>query len=199
MPRARGQIDEQKSQAILQAAASLFVEKGAKASMSEIARRAGVSKQTLYNRFASKTEIGRDLAAQRSDAVTAPLASGAEPEAVLAAIAETLISKICTGGKGAALRGVALVSPEAPELARVIYDAGPGESVRRIAAWLKVQDEARRLSVPDPLAAAEMFTGMALGHGHLRSVLGLPHPDIADLPARARDVARRFVRAFAPE
>src|SRR5690606_31223753 len=199
MPRARGQIDEQKSQAILQAAASLFVEKGAKASMSEIARRAGVSKQTLYNRFATKTEIGRALAAQRSDAVTAPLTSGAEPEAVLAAIAETLISKICTGGKGASLRGVALVSPEAPELARAIYDAGPGESVRRIAAWLKVQDEARRLSVPDPLAAAEMFTGMALGHGHLRSVLGLPHPEIADLPARARDVARRFVRAFAPE
>src|SRR5690606_34373141 len=105
MPRARGQIDEQKSQAILQAAASLFVEKGAKASMSEIARRAGVSKQTLYNRFATKTEIGRALAAQRSDAVTAPLTSGAEPEAVLAAIAETLISKICTGGKGASLRG----------------------------------------------------------------------------------------------
>src|SRR5690606_40379077 len=128
------------------------------------------------NRFASKTEIGRALAAQRSDAVTAPLASGAEPEAVLAAIAETLISKICTGGKGASLRGVALVSPEAPELARAIYDAGPGESVRRIAAWPKGQDEARRLSVPDPLAAAALVTGMALGHGQLRPAPGPPPP-----------------------
>ena len=198
MPRAPGQVDEHKSEAILQAASDLFVEKGAGASMTEIARRAGVSKQTLYNRFPTKTDIGRALAAQRSDVVTAPLTSGAAPEDVLTAIAETLIGKICREGKGASLRGVALMSPEAPELARAIYDAGPGESVRRIAAWLAEQDRLGRLSVPDPTAAAEMFAGMALGHGHLRSVLGLPHPDADHAAARARETARRFIRAFAP-
>ncbi|MNU97591.1 TetR/AcrR family transcriptional regulator [Brevundimonas sp. CEF1] len=198
MPRAPGQIDELKSAAILQAASDLFVEKGAGASMTEIARRAGVSKQTLYNRFPTKTDIGRALAAQRSDAVTAPLRSGAAPEEVLTAIAETLISKICCEGKGASLRGVALMSPEAPELARAIYDAGPGESVRRIAAWLTEQDRLGLLSVPNPAAAAEMFAGMVLGHGHLRAVLGLPHPRDDDAPARARETARRFIRAFAP-
>ncbi|PQZ78608.1 MULTISPECIES: TetR/AcrR family transcriptional regulator [unclassified Brevundimonas] len=199
MPRAPGQIDALKSAAILQAASDLFVEKGAGASMTEIARRAGVSKQTLYNRFPTKTDIGRALAAQRSDAVTAPLTSGAAPEDVLTAIAETLISKICREGKGASLRGVALMSPEAPELARAIYDAGPGESVRRIAAWLSEQDRLGLLSVPDPASAAEMFAGMVLGHGHLRAVLGLPHPRTDDAPARARETARRFIRAFAPD
>jgi AcrR family transcriptional regulator len=199
MPRAPGQVDELKSAAILQAASDLFVEKGAGASMTEIARRAGVSKQTLYNRFPTKIDIARALAAQRSDAVTAPLKSGAAPEAVLAAIAETLITKICREGKGASLRGVALMSPEAPELARAIYDAGPGESVRRIAAWLAEQDRLGLLCVPDPAAAAEMFSGMVLGHGHLRSVLGLPHPHQDEAPARARETARRFMRAFAPD
>ncbi|MEG0817822.1 MAG: TetR/AcrR family transcriptional regulator [Brevundimonas sp.] len=199
MPRAPGQIDALKSAAILQAASDLFVEKGAGASMTEIARRAGVSKQTLYNRVPTKTDIGRALAAQRSDAVTAPLTSGAAPEDVLTAIAETLITKICREGKGASLRGVALMSPEAPELARAIYDAGPGESVRRIAAWLAEQDRLGLLSVPDPAAAAEMFSGMVLGHGHLRAVLGLPHPDADDAAARARETARRFIRAFAPD
>ena len=198
MPRAPGQIDELKSAAILQAASDLFGEKGAGASMAEIARRAGVSKQTLYNRFPTKTDIGRALAAQRSDAVTAPLTSGAAPEEVLSAIAETLITKICREGKGASLRGVALMSPEAPELSRAIYDAGPGESVRRIAAWLAEQDRLGLLCVPDPAAAAEMFSGMVLGHGHLRSVLGLPHPHQDEAPARARETARRFIRAFAP-
>jgi AcrR family transcriptional regulator len=198
MPRAPGQVDELKSAAILQAASDLFVEKGAGASMTEIARRAGVSKQTLYNRFPTKIDIARALAAQRSDAVTAPLKSGAAPEAVLAAIAETLITKICREGKGASLRGVALMSPEAPELARAIYDAGPGESVRRIGAWLAEQDRLGLLCVPDP-AAAEMFSGMVLGHGHLRSVLGLPHPHQDEAPARARETARRFIRAFAPD
>lgn len=199
MPRAPGQVDEQKSQAILQAAQDLFTEKGAGASMAEIARRAGVSKQTLYNRFPSKTDIGRALAGQRSDAITAPLRSGAAPEDVLAAIAETLICKIRQGGKGASLRGVALMSPEAPELAQAIYDAGPGESVRRIALWLREQDRLGRLSVPDPALAAEMFAGMVLGHGHLRAVLGLPQPHGVDAAVRGRETARRFMKAFAPE
>ncbi|EHN76679.1 TetR family protein, partial [Streptomyces coelicoflavus ZG0656] len=54
MARRRGQVDEKKSEAILEAAATLFAEKGLSASMEEIARLAGVSKQTVYNRFASK-------------------------------------------------------------------------------------------------------------------------------------------------
>lgn len=199
MPRIAGQIDESKSEAILEAAASLFAEKGVRASMAEIARRAGVSKQTLYNRFPTKGDIARALAGRRSDAITAPLRGGGEPEDVLATLAETLILKICRGDKGASLRGVALMSPDEPELARAIYEAGPGESLRRIAAWLAELDRRGVLTVPDPLAAAEMFTGMALGHGHLRSVLGLPHPHLDDPAARARDVARRFLRAFAPD
>ncbi|MGH7026890.1 TetR/AcrR family transcriptional regulator [Brevundimonas sp.] len=199
MPRIPGQIDERKSEAILQAASDLFVEKGAQASMAEIARRAGVSKQTLYNRFPSKAEIGRALAARRSDAVTAPLRVHDAPEAVLAAVAEALITKVREGHKGASLRGVALMSPEAPDLAAAIYDAGPGESLRRLAAWLAEQDRLGVLAVPDPAHAAEMFSGMTLGHGHLRSILGVPHPPIADVRARAQEIARRFFRAFAPD
>ena len=197
MPRAPGQIDEQKSAAILQAASDLFVEKGASASMAEIARRAGVSKQTLYNRFPSKAEIGRTLAARRSDSITAPLRGGDLPEEVLAAVAEALITKVRESHKGASLRGVALMSPEAPDLAAAIYDAGPGDSLRRLAAWITEQDRLGAIAAPDPLHAAEMFTGMALGHGHLRAILGVPHPPLADVRGRAREVARRFLRAFA--
>lgn len=199
MPRALGQIDEYKSRAILRAAAELFREKGAKVSMAEVARRAGVSKQTLYNRYPTKTAIARDLAAQRSEETVAPLASNLDVETALTALAETLIRRVCIEGRGVALRGMALASPEAPELARAVYDAGPGQNLRRLAVWLEEQDRLGCLSAPDPAAAAEMFTGMVLGHGHLRSVLGLPHPAIDDIPARAREAARRFVRAFAPE
>lgn len=196
MPRVAGQIDPRKSEAILEAATALFAERGGAVSMEEIARRAGVSKQTLYNRFASKAEIARALSAQRSDAITAPLRTDGDPQTVLTALATTLIDKICNVDKGASLRGVALMSPDAPDIARAIYDAGPGESLRRLAVWLSDQDRAGRLSVPDPAHAAEMFTGMTLGHGHLRAILGVPHPE-ADIPARATEVARRFVRAFA--
>ncbi|CAN5196946.1 TetR/AcrR family transcriptional regulator [soil metagenome] len=195
MPRVAGQIDPRKSEAILEAATALFSERGGAVSMEEIARRAGVSKQTLYNRYASKAEIGRALAARRSDAITAPLRTDGDPQTVLTALAATLIDKICNVDKGASLRGVALMSPEAPDIAQAIYEAGPGESVRRLAAWLEDQGRLGHLSVQDPVHAAEMFTGMALGHGYLRAMLGVPQP-AADIPARAAEVARRFVRAF---
>lgn len=197
MPRVAGQVDEAKTEAILEAALALFTEKGGLASMEEIARRAGVSRQTLYNRFPSKVEIGRALAARRSDAISAPLRTGGDPEAVLTAMAAGMLRKICGSEPGGSMRGVVLMSPHAPEMAQAIYEAGPAEGLRRLAAWLLEQDRAGRLTVPDPAAAAEMFAGMVLGHGHLRGVLGLPHP-VFDLDARARETARRFLRAFAP-
>ena len=197
MPRIIGQIDEKKSEAILEAAMQLFAEKGGAASMEQIARRAGVSKQTLYNRYASKVEIGRAMAERRSEAITAPLRTGGEPVEVLTALARTMLDKLCTAEGRTAMRGVALISPQAPDLAEAVYHAGPGESLRRLSLWLEEQDRLGRLSVPDPLHAAEMFTGMTMGHGHLRGILGVEQPEI-DQPRRARETAERFIRAFAP-
>lgn len=197
MSRVAGQIDPAKTEAILEAASALFMEKGALASMEEIARRAGVSRQTLYNRFPSKVEIGRALAARRSDAISAPLRAGGDPETVLTAMAAALLHKLCGAAPGASMRGVVLMTPHAPELGEAIYQAGPAATLGRLSAWLAEQDQLGLLSVPDPLAAAEMYSGMVLGHGHLRGVLGLPHPPF-DVEARAREAARRFIRAFAP-
>jgi TetR/AcrR family transcriptional regulator, mexJK operon transcriptional repressor len=196
MPRIAGQIDETKTEAILDAAMALFSEKGALASMDAIARRAGVSRQTLYNRFPSKVEIGRALAARRSDAISAPLRTGGDPETVLTAMAGAMLEKLMAKTVGSSMRGVALLSPTDPELAAAIYEAGPAEGLRRLSAWLKEQDGRGLLRVPDPDAAAEMFAGMVLGHGHLRGVLGIAHPHF-DRDARAAEAARRFLRAFA--
>ncbi len=196
MARVRGQVDETKTEAILEAATALFGEKGALASMEAIARRAGVSRQTLYNRFPNKLEIGRALAARRSDAISAPLRAGGEPEAVLTAFAVGLLDKLLRVDAGASLRGVALMSPEMPDLADAIYQAGPAEGLRRLAAWLAEQDRLGLLSIPQPAVAAEMFAGMVLGHGHLRAILGVAQPPL-DLEARAAEATRRFLRAFA--
>ena len=196
MARIRGQVDESKTEAILNAASALFSEQGGGVSMEAIAKRAGVSRQTLYNRFPSKVEIGRALASRRMDAISAPLRDGGDPERVLTTLAAMLLDKIVSDDGRASMRGVALMSPHAPEVALAIYEAGPRESLRRLSAWLADQDRMGALSVPDPDLAAEMFAGMVLGHGHLRGVLGVPHPPI-DRDARAAETARRFLRAFA--
>lgn len=196
MSRVAGQIDESKTEAILEAASDLFAEKGAMVSMEQIARRAGVARQTLYNRYPSKADIGRALAARRSDAISAPLRAGGDPETVLTALAHGMLEKICGSNARASMRGVVLMSPHAPEVAAAIYEAGPAESLRRLSVWLVAQDRQGLLSAPDPDAAAEIFSGMVLGHGHLRAVLGIAQP-VFDRETRAREAARRFLRAFA--
>lgn len=197
MARVRGQVDETKTEAILEAALQLFAEKGALASMEQIARRAGVSRQTLYNRYPSRVELGRALAGRRSDAISAPLRTGGDPATVLTALAAGMLDKLCRPEAGATMRGVALTSAETPDLAAAVYQAGPAEGLRRLSAWLAEQHRLGLIAAPDPDAAAEMFSGMVLGHGHLRGVLGVPHPPF-DRDARAAETARRFLRAFAP-
>lgn len=197
MPRIAGQIDPRKSEAILEAALALFAEHGPSVTMEAIAREARVSKQTLYNRFASKADIARALAERRSQYVTAPLRTDGDPETVLTALAAALLERVCTQAKGESLRAVALMTPAAPDLALAIYEGGPGASLRKLSAWLQAQDAKGLLKTPDPDLAAEMFTGMVLGHGHLRSLLNVPHPT-ERFEARAAEAARRFVKAFAP-
>ena len=199
MARRQGQVDEKKSAAILDAATTLFADKGLAVTMDEIARIAGVSKQTVYNRFASKLEIAQALANRRSDAIAAPLRGEGEPAAVLETLALTLLDKVCHPDKVGSMRGVALVSVEAPEIARAVYEAGPRRGVRLLAAWLAEQTRKGRLDVPEPEEAAEMFTGLVLGHGHLRAMLDVPQIAPDRRGARAREAARVFLAAYAPK
>ena len=198
MPRAPGQIDESKTEALLDAASALISEHGATVSMEAIARRAGVSKQTLYNRFPSRVAIARALAARRADALTLTLKSGDDPETVLIAYATGLLEKIILDESTTALRNVALIAPQAPGLAAAVYEAGPAEGLRRLSDWLAEQTRAGRLNTPNPDEAAEMFTGLVLGHAHLRSMLNVPQIDDERRAHRAREAARIFVTAYAP-
>ncbi|WP_395944347.1 TetR/AcrR family transcriptional regulator C-terminal domain-containing protein [Brevundimonas sp.] len=199
MARRQGQVDERKSEAILDAAAALFADKGLQAKMEEIARLAGVSKQTVYNRFASKLEIAQALANKRVEDIIAPLRGAGDPQAVLESLALTLLNKVCSADKVGSMRGVALVSTEAPEIARAIYEAGPRRSLRELAAWLTEQTRLGRLEVADPEQAAEMFSGLVLGHGHLRAMLDVPQLAPEKRAARASEAARIFVAAHPPK
>ena len=153
MPRARGQIDEHKSDAILAAAVELFSTKGPATTMADIARAAGVSKQTLYNRYPNKSELARTLLSQRSLAITSPLGNDGPLEEALEGVAKGLIERVLDPHSSDHLRAMAMSSHDDPELARAVFEAGPKQSLSRIADWLSRQHEAGRLSVPNPAEA----------------------------------------------
>ena len=200
MPRLAGQIDVAKNEAILDAAIEVLAVRGLLASMEEIARRAGVSKQTIYNHYGSKAELVHAIAGRRVGELTAPLAApdvAGHPEEALANYAGGLLRSFLKS-KGLGLLRLAVISAtDSPEIAKVLYEAGVVATRRRLADFLSRETQAGRLNTPDPMQAAEFFAGMVGGQTQLAALLGAsPARTDAQIEALAREVASRFVRAY---
>lgn len=200
MPRLVGQIDISKTEAILDAASEVLAERGLAAPIEEIARRAGVSKQTIYNRYGGKTELIQALVGKRVDNITAPLRSpGAEehPEETLAAYARSLLVVIEKGGYSL-MRLTIQSAGELPELAREVYANGPMRSRGQLAEYLELETRAGRMKVEDPMQAAEFFGGMVMANRQIQALLRLPTGlTDAEIDRLAAEAARVFMRAYA--
>ncbi|MBO9710022.1 MAG: TetR/AcrR family transcriptional regulator [Caulobacter sp.] len=201
MPRVAGQIDVAKTEAILDAAVEVIGQRGLGAPMEAIAKRAGVSKQTVYNHYGSKAELVRALMARRVAAITAPLRGpGAieNPREALEGFARSMLETVMTTKSYAILRVVIQGAGEMPDVAREVFEAGPRQTRRQLALFLEEESRLGRMNVPDPDQAAEFFGGMVMSHHQLRSLLGLPSEKTADeFAALAAEAAARFMRAYA--
>ena len=202
MARAQGQIDLAKFEAILEAAADVMSERGVQAPVDEIARRAGVSKQTIYNQFGSKAEVVRVLAARRVDEITAALTAPTameDPQTALAGYARVLLDVLLQPRGLALFRMCMLGADVMPDVSRAMYEAGPRSTRRRLAEFLDAETRAGRLACPDPMEAAEFFGGMVVSTRQSALMLGMPRTltDV-DLDHIANEAAARFLRAYAP-
>ncbi|WP_337185823.1 TetR/AcrR family transcriptional regulator [Phenylobacterium sp.] len=202
MPRVAGRIDLSKNEAILDAAVEVLTERGVAASMEEIARRAGVSKQTVYNHYGSKAELIRALMARRVHEITASLETpGAveNPREALAAFARILLETAMTPRAAAFMRTAMLDATRQADLGVAVFEAGPRASRRKLAQFLALETAAGRLNCPDPQEAAEFFAGMVLGSYQTASLLGVDTTlDDFRVDRLAREAAHRFLRAYAP-
>ncbi|MBS0408971.1 MAG: TetR/AcrR family transcriptional regulator [Proteobacteria bacterium] len=200
MPRIAGQIDLAKTEAILEATSEAIYERGLSVSMDEIARRAGVSKQTVYNHYGSKSELVRALIARRVDSITAALeVPGAveRPQDALADYARALLETI-TMPRGVTLMRLIIASVAAePDLALSVFNAGARASRAKLAEFLARETAAGRLAIDDVDEAADFFAGMVVSHRQLSLLLGLPS-DLSNprIERIATEAARRFLRAY---
>lgn len=201
MPRVAGQIDEAKTEAILDAAADVFADRGLAAPMEAIARRAGVSKQTLYNRYRGKNDLVRALVIQKSDQIIGSLHArdaAAPPREVLADFARNMLN-LANSKSPVFLRTIIQSAGEMPDLAQEVFEAGPLRSRLELAAYLAEQTRLGRLAVTEPEEAAEFFAGMVTGQRQLRALLGLNKPMPPEQIDRlAQEAADRFVKAYTP-
>ena len=200
MPRAPGQIDLAKTEAILDAAAEVFGERGLAASMEEIARRARVSKQTIYNHYGSKPELIRAIVDRRVAEITAPLLMPEavdHPEEALAALGRSMLTAVLTVRGTSMLRMTVESAAEQPDLARAFFEAGPATSRRRLAEFLTMETENGRMAVDDPVMAAEFFASMVIGGHQIAQLLGVERQFTPEEIDRvAGEAAARFMKAY---
>jgi TetR/AcrR family transcriptional repressor of mexJK operon len=199
MPRRSGQVDVAKAEAMLVAATEVISERGFGAPVEAIAKRAGVSKQTLYNHFGGKAGLLRALIRQRVDDLTAPLAEGGDgTESILAAFALDLMQAMLSPANIAMTRVAIQGASDMPEIAQAMHETGAIPALDRLARFLAAETTAGRLDVDDPAGAAELFAGM-VGARQVRALMGLPaDSDAATLERLCATIARRFVVAYAP-
>lgn len=170
--------------------------------MSAIARHAGVSKQTVYNHYGSKAELMRALMQRRVESITASLREpGAvdNPTEALEAYARSVLETMITTKSYSMMRVIILGSGEMPDIAQEVFEAGPQNARRQLAAFLETETRLGRMKVEDFDQAAEFFSGMVMGHSQLRALLRLPSEKSQEQFGRlAREAAERFMRAYAP-
>jgi TetR/AcrR family transcriptional repressor of mexJK operon len=182
---------------VLRAAAESFMRRGYQASIEEIARRAGVAKQTVYHHFPSKDTLFKQVAHELTRAVLVELESDADLRTALVRFAIAYRTR-ALGAQG--LATFRTVLPEVPRfraLARAMYDAGAGEMVRQLAAYLERAMRAAELRRDDPQFAAELLLGMLAGHDRVKRLFGVERANGAD-QTRSRQIVDCFLRAYRP-
>ncbi len=189
--------------AILAAAEDVFLRDGyVGASMDEVARLAGASKQTVYRHFGSKERLFVELVSSMTDAAGDAAgheadASG-EVEAVLVGLASAMLDGVLTPR---ILRLRRLVIGEAnrfPELGRALHAHGPARAIagveRRLRAWV----DAGLLPEHDTAAAARHWNWLVMG-GPLNDAMLLGDdaiPGAAERRAHAEAAVAAFLRSL---
>jgi len=181
---------------VLRAATSAFLAHGYRSSVDEIARRAGVAKQTVYHHFPSKDLLFKDVARELARRVLIELEeSPSDLRAGLVAFGEAYRERALGAAGIATFRTLVPEIPRFRALARSMYEASAGEMVRRIAAVLEREMQAGRLRRADPDFAAELLLGMLVGQDRLKRLFGVAP---AKAKGRAGAIVDCFLRAFAP-
>ncbi|MGI5358094.1 TetR/AcrR family transcriptional regulator [Streptomyces sp. CA-252508] len=195
---------ERKHQAILDAATTVFLNKGySGTSMDDIARLAAVSKQTVYKHFADKEKLFTEIVMATTDRIdgvidlVADIPAEAEHlEENLTRLARGFLTTL-TRPDVLRLRRLVIANAEAfPELGAAWYEQGFERVLATLAATFRRLTDRGLLHTEDPLLAAHHFAGLLLWIPVNRAMFhGGPQHSEDDLDAYAAGGVRAFLAA----
>ncbi len=168
VPPPRGeQRRQRRREAMLEAARSLFLERGYDAvTLSEIVRRSGGSLSTLYELFENKAGLlGAIVGDERFEGIErldAIAACGASPAETLAFVAASIQCDLTAPGVIGLMRIVMAESLRNAAFAVQIYDNAHLPRVEWLARLFAGWTTAGRARIVDPAMAAHLFMGLIL-------------------------------------
>ena len=196
----------QKRQAILLAATEVFLRSGyLGTNMDEIAALSEVSKQTVYKHFSSKEALFIEIVGSMTGAagdsvhpVQVEAKDGVELEAFLFDYAYRQLSVVLTPRLMQLRRLVVSEVGRFPELARVLYERGPGRAMGALAAAFEALAERGLLRVDDPAMAASHFNWLVMAEAINRAMLlgDAAIPSDKQLRHQAKEGVRVFLAAY---
>lgn len=196
--------DLEKREAILDAAQSLFAERGIDgAPIEAIAARSGVSKVTVYGHFGDKQAIFDALLAREFERVSDRIEKATETdgplEQRLVSFGEELVRGMTESCHLALDRTVALESQRNPELGRRFFANGPGRMQQIMARVLADAQARHEIGTGDPEVMAQDLMSLWFGYQAIeRRFCGGCLPDADELRGRVSHAVRVFLKAYAP-
>jgi TetR/AcrR family transcriptional regulator, mexJK operon transcriptional repressor len=186
---------------VLRAATRSFLRHGYRSSVDDIARLAGVAKQTLYHHFPSKDALFKEVANGLAASILVELHDAAGLRASLVAFGIAYRKRVLCADGLAMFRTLTSEVPRFRALARALYASGAGETVRRLAEFLQGAMRAGELRRDDPQFAAELLLGMLAGQERIKRLYGVngsANGAGSDEKKRVAHIVECFVRAFEP-
>ena len=188
---------------LLEEALHQFLEKGFElATIEAIAGAVGMTKRTVYARYADKVSLFRaavNLAMERY-AVTPELIAATECddlEQTLRNIARLRVNQVLTPNGTRLQRIIQTESYRFPDLSMLAYRKGAGPSVKFLMQVLERESAAGRLAIEDTERAAVVFMIMVVS-GPVRDIVaGNSMPD-AEIDARIAFATNLFLRGALP-
>ena len=195
--RKGGELDARKRKRMLSTAVEVFFADGYHASMDQIARRAKVAKQTVYNHFGCKEQLFIEVVQHLADTVIVPLGeAGLDIRTALITFSIALRAHVLSARGIGAHRALVAEAPRFPVLAKLIYGKGHQTALETLTEFLRKRMAVREISKCEPRFAAQMLLGMLTGHDRVRLLYGVREPKAASEARCAARIVDCFLRAF---
>ncbi len=170
--------DNSKCRQIIEGARTVFRAKGFDgASMETIAKAANVSKGTLYVYFDSKEALFEALILEdrhkQAEALLHIDTDNPDMVADLTMLGRRYARLLGAPDKIATVRMVVGAAEKFPQFGRLLYEAGPVEGAKRLAAYLDLCVAAGKLKPCDTLRAAEHFFELCVARLLKRLMFGV--------------------------